>query len=161
MGGVLVVVRSRRTFPSEDIHFALMLLSQVYEALGHMITACEAAEVAATVASLATGADGAFSLHPFVLVSTAFPQMIEADSRFACTFRGDSVTCGAWERREGVRASVLCAILGRRMDFGPGKGLRAYSCVEGSFRLPQSWQHISCNLHGDFSTPESSKVNGR
>ena len=73
MGGVPFVVPFRRTFPSEDIQFALMLLSQVNEALGRMIVACDVAEVAAKMASLATVEDGAFSLHPLVLVSTSLP----------------------------------------------------------------------------------------
>ncbi|KAL8273566.1 hypothetical protein Esti_002493 [Eimeria stiedai] len=56
-----------RAAPGEDLQLALILLSQVQEALGHAAVACDVSEAAAFTASSLVDFDGCFTLHPFVL----------------------------------------------------------------------------------------------
>lgn len=66
-GSVLPVCLCRE-FPTEDAYFALMLLSQVQEALGHMHKAYTSAEAAAHAATTAGAFERGFLLQPTILV---------------------------------------------------------------------------------------------
>ncbi|KAL8447787.1 hypothetical protein Emed_004082 [Eimeria media] len=72
--GLLDALRGRIEVPQwcmaasgEDLQFALILLSQVQEALGHVAVACDVAEAAAYAATSLVDSEGCLALHPFVL----------------------------------------------------------------------------------------------
>ena len=74
-GSVLRVCLCRE-FPTEDAYFALMLLSQVQETLGHMHKAYTSAEAAAHVATTKGAFEKGFLLQPTILVRLSLPRRV-------------------------------------------------------------------------------------
>lgn len=67
-------MRFIRALPGEDVHMALLLLSNALENLGLIALACDVAEAAALTATSEVRTASAFPLQPSILVSLVFSQ---------------------------------------------------------------------------------------